>query len=258
MIAGKKCILITGAASGIGRATALLFANKGWYVGLYDMNGKGLEALSREIGHGNCCYKTMDVSNTQSVRKGIEHFSKNTGGKMDVLFNNAGIVIMGPLENIDIKEEFRVIDVNLKGVLNCIHASLGVLKNTKESRIINMSSASSLYGTAYLAVYSATKAAISSLSESLNLELGQHGIFVSDIRAPYVRTPLLEKDVKAPSIEKLGIGLVPNDVAKTVFKASKSRKIHNDTRGIKPLLVLLILPGFVRNILLKLLLLPSK
>ena len=177
---------------------------------------------------------------------------------MDVLFNNAGIVIMGPLEEIDIKEEFRIIDVNLKGVLNCIHASLGLLKNTKKSRIINMSSASSLYGTAYLAVYSATKAAICSLTESLNLELGQHDIFVNDIRAPYVNTPLLEQKVKAPSIEKLGIHLVPGDVAKTVFKASRSRKIHNDTKGIKPLLVLLLLPGFIKKIVLRLLLLPGK
>jgi len=133
-----------------------------------------------------------------------------------------------------------------------------LLKNTKQSRIISMSSASSLYGTAHLAVYSATKSAISSLTESLNLELDRYGIFVSDIRAPYVNTPLLEQDVKAPSIEKLGIHLVPEDVAKMVFKASKSGKIHNDTRGMKQLLFLLMLPGFVRNKIIKLLLLPDK
>jgi len=124
MTARKNCIFITGAASGIGRATALLFADKGWYVGLFDVNGKGVESLSREIGPSNCCYKAMDVSNTQSVRKGIEYFSKNTGGRLDLLFNNAGIVRMGPLEDIDIKEQFRIIDVNLKGMLNCIHEGL--------------------------------------------------------------------------------------------------------------------------------------
>lgn len=253
----RKCIFITGAASGIGRETALFFANKGWYTGLYDVNTKGLETLSKEIGTDNCCYKRMDVSDIVSVKKGIDHFSKHTNYRMDVLFNNAGIIRMGPLENISISETYNIVNVNLIGILNCIYEGLDLLKKTKGARIINMSSASSLYGTPHLAVYSATKAAISSLTESLNLELEKYGIFVNDVRALYVETPLLDQKVKAPSIKKLGVRLMPRDIAKVVYMATTSGKIHNDTKGIKPLLFLLMIPTteFLRNKILKMLML---
>ncbi len=254
----RSTILITGAASGIGRATAILFAKNGWYIGLYDVNAKDLGTLAREIGHENCCHKAMDVTNIVSVRKGVEHFSRNTGGRMDVLFNNAGVVWMGAFDEIGPEKQSLVIDVNLKGVINCTHAALRLLKDTKSSRVIIMSSASSIYGTPYITVYSATKAAVSSLAESLNLELGRQGIFVCDVRAPYVRTPLLEQKIQAPSIGKLGIHLVPEDVANTVWKAAHGCRLHNDTKGMKPLLFLMLLPNFMRKILFKYLLLPDK
>ncbi len=254
----KKTILITGAASGIGRATALFFASKGWYTGLYDVNEPDLKRLGDEIGQQNCCFSRMDVSDMTSVKKGMEHFSQHTGGSMDILFNNAGIIRMGLLEEIPVEECHDVIDVNLRGVVNCISAGLPLLKHTGGSRIINMSSASSLYGTAYLAVYSATKAAVGSLTESLNLELDQYGVHVCDVRAPYVNTPLLNRDIKAPSIDNLGVKLSPEDVARTVWKASRGRKIHYDTRGVFPLLVLRQFPAFTRQFVLSIILLPRK
>ena len=238
----KKCIFITGAASGIGRATALHFSRNGWYVGNYDLNIRGLESLGREIGEDKCCYQIMDVTSMDSVKKAVEHFSENTNGRMDVLFDNAGIIRMGSMESIDIDDTYKIIDVNFKGVLNCIYSSLDLLKNTENSRIINMSSASSLYGTAHLAVYSATKAAVNSLSESLNLELERHGISVSDVRAPYVETPLLEQTTRAPSINKLGVKLTPEEVAEIVYRAANGRKIHYNTKGIKQLQLLLMIP----------------
>ncbi len=253
---GKKCIFITGAASGIGRATALLFAERGWFVGLYDVNGKGLEALSVEIGKGSCCHAHMDVADLGSVKKAVDHFSKRTGGNMHVLFNNAGIIEMGAHESIPIEKQIRIVDTNLKGLLHCAHAGLPLLKNTENARIINMSSASSLYGTAHMAVYSATKAAVSSLTESLNLEFEKLGIFVCDVRSPFVRTPLLERDVKAPAIDKLGVHLMPEEVARVVWKATQRKRIHNNTRGIMSLLVLLKLPNFIRMKVIKYLLLP--
>ncbi len=249
----KKNILITGAASGIGRATALYFARKGWYVGLYDLNLKGLESLSREIGNNNCCYQDMDVSSLATVKKAVEHFAKNTGGSMDVLFNNAGIIRMGPLDDINISDSHLIIDVNLKGILNCVYLSLPLLKKSDDPCIINMSSASSLYGTANMAVYSATKAAVSSLTESLNLEFDRYGIFVTDVRAPFVETPLLAQGTKAPSIKKLGINLVPEDIAQAVYKAALRRKIHNNTKGIRQiqLMLMLPLPEIIRKRILK-------
>lgn len=248
-----KNILITGAASGIGRSTAQYFASKGWYVGLYDVNISGLETLSREIGNRNCCYKVMDVSSISSVKNAVEHFSKKTGGVMNVLFNNAGIIRMGPMDSINIGDSHKIIEVNLKGILNCIYASLNLLKTTDDSCIINMSSASSLYGTANMAVYSATKAAVSSLTESLNLEFKKYGIFITDVRAPFVETPLLEQKSQAPSIKKLGINLTPAEVARVVYKSVKRKKVHNNTRGIMKLQMLLMipLPEFIKIKILK-------
>jgi len=251
----RKTIFITGAASGIGRSTAVLFAKKGWFVGAYDVDEERLASLSEEIGEDNSCYRKMDVSDLGRVREAVEHFSGFTSGEMDVLFNCAGILRMGPHAKLPIEEQYLIVDVNLKGILNCINASFELLKRTEGARIINMSSASSLYGTAELAVYSATKAAVSSLTESLNLEFERYDIHVNDVRAPYVDTPLLRRNVNAGSIERMGVKLKPEDVSEVVWRASKNKKLHNDTKGVGQLVLMLSLPYFIKRGILKALLL---
>ena len=247
----RETIFITGAASGIGRSTASFFARKGWFVGAYDIDEQGLASLCEEIGSDNSCCRKMDVTELGSVREAVEHFSGFTGGEMDVLFNCAGILRMGPHAKLPIEDQYLIVDVNLKGILNCINASFELLKRTEGARIINMSSASALYGTAELAVYSSTKAAVSSLTESLNLEFERYDIHVSDVRAPYVDTPLLERNVKAGSIEKMGVSLKPEEVSEVVWKASKRRRIHNHTKGVGPLVLMLSLPSFIRRRILR-------
>ena len=251
----RETIFITGAASGIGRSTAVLFASKGCFVGAYDTDVEGLASLGEELGGDNSCFRKMDVADFGSVREAVEHFSSFTGGEMDVLFNCAGILRMGPHAKLPLKEQYLIVDVNLKGVLNCINASFELLKRTEGARIINMSSASSLYGTAELAVYSATKAAVSSLTESLNLEFERYDIHVSDVRAPYVDTPLLQRNVNAESVERMGVKLKPEDVSEVVWRASKRKKLHNDTKGVGQLLFMLSLPSFIKRRILKALLL---
>lgn len=102
-MSSRKNIFITGAASGIGRETALYFARQGWFVGIVDVNRMGLLSLQQEIGEGNCCVGLMDVTNVQDVKEAVSAFTSKTGGKMDVLFNNAGIVRMGPNEEITLR-----------------------------------------------------------------------------------------------------------------------------------------------------------
>ena len=234
----KKTILITGAASGIGRATALLFAREGWYVGLYDIDQGKLDALATEIGQTRCCYGRMDVSDPASVRQAIESFVEHSGGSLRVLFNNAGILKAGFFKELSLDEQLRIVDVNLKGVINCTHVALPYLKTSKDARVINMSSASSVYGTAHLAAYSASKAAVSSLTESLNMELEAEGVHVYDIRVPYVQTPLLESGTRAASLDSMGAKLSPEDVAGLVYRSLKSRSVHYDSTGMWPLLML--------------------
>lgn len=223
----RKTIFITGAASGIGRETALLFAREGWFVGIFDRDEEGLLSLKSNIGADHCLLKVMDVTDPKSVGNTMEAFAGATNGRMDVLFNNAGVLRMGPNENIPLKNQQEVVDVNLKGVLNCIHYALPCLKNTAGSRIINMSSASAFYGIPELAVYSATKHALSALTEALDLELEPYGLSVCDIQAPYVQTPMiLAAEKKAFSVNKKGIKLAPDQIAAAVWKAAHRKKLH--------------------------------
>ena len=88
---GRKSIFITGAASGMGRETAKLFHEKGWFVGGFDVNLDGLRTLEQELGSDNCLIRRLDVSSKPDFDEAIAAFSEETGGKMDLLFSNAGI-----------------------------------------------------------------------------------------------------------------------------------------------------------------------
>ncbi len=223
----QRSILITGAASGIGRSTAILFASKGWYVGGFDLDQAGLDSLRAEIDPNLCFCRFMDVADPGSVKGSLAALSSRTGGRLDVLFNNAGIIRMGPFQDINLDDQLDIVDVNLKGVITVTHAALPLLEKTPGAHIISMASTSAVYGIPELAVYSATKHAICGLTEALDLELEKYGISVSDIVAPYVRTPLVtEARRRAYSVEKTGIKLRPEQVAAVVWKAAHRHKLH--------------------------------
>jgi len=223
----RKSIAITGAASGIGKATAEMFFSKGWYVGLFDINEKDLTSLFSKFDEKSACMRKMDVSDPESVKDAIHFFSEKTDGKMNVLFNCAGILQMGHHEKIPLKTQKKIVDINLTGMLNCIDASFHILKNTDGSRIINMSSGSAIYGTPELAVYSSTKFAVRGLTEALNIEFEDQGIWVCDIMAPFVNTPMIMKAVqKASSVSNLGVWVSSDQVAGIVWKAAHGRRVH--------------------------------
>ena len=225
----KKSILITGAASGIGRETALFFAKKDWYVGLFDIDEQGVARLESEIGKDNCFSGVMDVADEKSVQKGIDGFANKTKGKLNVLLNNAGILKFGLFENVQLKDHLQIVDVNIKGCLSCIYYCLPYLKKTTDARIINMSSISSIYGAPELSVYASTKHALSAMTEALDIELEPHGIVVCDIKPPYVKTPMLKGGENSKSLKILRvIGGQTNakKIAKTVWKAANKNKLH--------------------------------
>ena len=121
-------LFITGAAKGIGAATARLFVNKGWFVGLGDVDEKGLQQMEEELGAENVCCCVMDVTDVESVRKAFEKFAEHTGGKMDTLLNNAGILYAGPFDEISLEQHKRLIDINFFGVVNCAHQAIPYLE----------------------------------------------------------------------------------------------------------------------------------
>ncbi len=247
----RKTIFITGAASGIGLATAQLFAKKGWFVGLMDINEVGLTKLQDELGKSDCFSQTGDVTDINSFRKAVEAFARETGGRMDVLFNNAGILCFGRFESVPVENSRRTVEVNLIGVLNGIHCSLEYLKGTRGSRIISMASTSALYGIPDLMVYSATKRALCAVTEGLDIELEQYGIKVSDIVAPYVKTPMvLDAPEKPFSVERMGVKIEPSQVALTVWKAVQRHKLHRRIGTPTHLLSALfwLIPGVKKSI----------
>lgn len=224
----NKTIFITGAGSGIGREVAKRFADKGWFVGLYDINEQSVKALAEGFGEERCCYGRMDVTKREEVERSLEAFAEVTGGRLDVLYNCAGILRIGHFERVSIQAHIAHINVNLAGLVRVTYAAFPLLAGTSGARVINMSSASADYGTPDFASYSASKFGVRGLTEALNLEWRRHGIHVCDIMPPFVRTPLL-KDAPEDltSIQRLGVRLTPQNVARTVHRAAVGRrKVH--------------------------------
>jgi len=171
----------------------------------------------------------MDVADPDSVQKGVDAFALKTDGKLNVLLNNAGILKIDLYEKVELKTHLQIVDVNLKGPLNCIYYSLPYLKKTTDARIINMSSISSLYGVPEFAVYSSTKHAVSAITEALDIELEPYGIKVCDVKPPFVKTPMIEgaENVKSLKTTKfLGGHTNAGKIAKTVWKAAHRNKLH--------------------------------
>src|SRR5215470_4838361 len=188
---GRKSIFITGAASGMGRETARLFRQKGWFIGAYDVNADGLRALEKELGPDNCVVRRLDVTDKADYECAIAEFGKATGGKMDILYNNAGIGVGGYFDEIPFDDLMVVVRVNFIGVLIGIHCAIGLLKATPNSLCFTTSSSSATYGMPRIAVYSATKHAVKGLTEALSIEFARFGVRVSDVLPGLIDTAIL-------------------------------------------------------------------
>jgi NAD(P)-dependent dehydrogenase (short-subunit alcohol dehydrogenase family) len=217
--ASRRAAFITGAASGIGRATATLLAKQGWFVGLADIDDAALAALAQELGgpqHAWSC--RLDVTSEADWQTALTGFFAHAG-RLDLLVNNAGILISGPFTANPLARHHALVDVNVKGVLNGCHLAKPYLMRTPGARVINLSSASAEYGQASLATYSATKFAVRGLTEALNVEWQADGIRVMDVMPLFVHTAMVE-GMDAPSVRRLGVHLTPEHVAGVVLKAA--------------------------------------
>ncbi|MES2684080.1 MAG: SDR family oxidoreductase [Pseudomonadota bacterium] len=219
MSKSRKSIFITGAAAGIGRATALRFAAAGWRVGLYDIDLMGVKALASEIGPQAVAGK-LDVTNAAGFAKALADFSEPPGDRLDVLFNNAGVLSTGDFETMPLARCHALIDINAKGVVNGCHAALPYLRAAK-GRVINMASASAIYGAPAFAVYSASKFFVRGLTEALNIEWARQGVYVCDVMPLFVDTPMVQGVADKPqSIKNLGVRLTAEDIAALVYRAA--------------------------------------
>lgn len=224
---GRKSIFITGAASGIGRATARKFAGEGWYVGAFDVNADGLAALKAELGADNVFTRTLDVVDRTDYQAALDAFAAETGGTMDILFNNAGIGRGGPFDEMVWEDVLAVVNVNFIGVMNGIHLAMPLLKATKDSLCFTTSSSSATYGMANIAVYSATKHAVKGLTEALAIEFKRYGIRAADTLPGLIDTAILPDAAKANAPTDGMFRLIqPSEVAEAVWRAYATDKIH--------------------------------
>lgn len=220
-------ILITGAAAGIGFAAARRFAREGWEVGLMDLNEAALAEAAAAVGDHCTGTWVVDVTDEQAVAEAVGEFARQGDGRLDVLLNSAGILRIGPFAELSPGAHHQTFAINVNGTINVCHAAYPWLRDTAGARVINMSSASALYGVPQLASYSASKFAVRGLTEALNIEWAGDDIQVCDIMPPFVRTTMLtSQQVQPPIIERMGVNLVAEDVAEAIWQSLTSEEVH--------------------------------
>jgi 3-oxoacyl-[acyl-carrier protein] reductase len=186
----NKVTVITGAGSGIGKETALLFAKEGAKVVVADVNEKAGEETVVEIKkNGEGFFVKLDVSNREQSKQMVKTTLEKYG-KIDVLINNAGIVQDAFLSKMTEEQWDKVINVNLKGVFNCTQAVVEVMMNQGNGVIINTSSIVGLEGNVGQVNYAATKAGLIGMTKTLAKELGKKGIRVNAVAPGFIATPM--------------------------------------------------------------------
>ena len=232
----RRSIFITGGGSGIGRAVAQHFAARGWFIGLADISQSGMDETEALLPANSCYKHRLDVRERTAWDEALAAFSVAAGGRIDVVFNNAGIGTGGLLEELDKGEIDTLIDINFRGVVYGAQAALPHLKNSAPgSALINTASAAALYGSGGLALYAATKFAVRGLTEALDTEWQEHGITVASLMPSFIDTGILVGPAnkhsnmsKRDSVIKAGMEFTPVEVAaEIVWQAvHKGGKLH--------------------------------
>lgn len=222
-----KVALITGASSGLGRATALMFAEAGIKVALVARRQQLLDGLKKEIDHigGTAEFFAADVANEDEAKASAE-WALNTFGAVDILVNNAGIVRPGTVETQDSQQWRDTFNINVLAVMYMTQALLPSMKNRGSGHIVNVSSnAAKIPGGASQSSYAASKYAITALSSSLRKETAADGIRVTIIEPGTTETGVAESipDEKLRGAMEVHmhneINMQPEDIAGAILYA---------------------------------------
>tara|TARA_B100000029_G_scaffold515716_1_gene624189 strand:+ start:36804 stop:37550 length:747 start_codon:yes stop_codon:yes gene_type:complete len=228
-----KNTLITGAASGIGKSTAIRLANEGAKLILIDSNKSGLLKINKELKDHTLESKTLDISDNQSIKDLFIDINKKYK-KLDVLINVAGILRFDHSENVILNDWKHIIDVNLTGTFFMCRYALPLLLKSKGS-IVNVSSTAAIGSHAWTAAYSASKGGISAFSKTLAVEYGMKGLNVNCVCPASVETPMstgsnLPKDIDRRLLKKImpldGVNRSPDDIASAIAFLASNDAIH--------------------------------
>ena len=189
--------IITGGASGLGADMAAALINQNYFVGIMDINRQQTEERAARLGT-NCLPLIASVSDPQAVEAAFEIF----GEAPDLLINNAGIVRFGRLHEQSIDAYRQVIDTNLLGATICSKIAAGGMVARGSGHIINISSVNGIHPAPGVGLYAATKAALSSLTQLMSIELGPMGVRVNAIAPGFIDAGMSSEFFKDPRVRK--------------------------------------------------------
>ena len=238
----SKVVLITGASSGIGKSIATFLSEKGYKVYGTSRNPKNIENFSFEL-------IALDVLKVDTINSAIDLIIKKEG-RLDVLVNNAGMGITGPIEDTPTDEMRAVFNTNLFGAIDVMKAALPQMRKQKSGTIVNVTSIAGYMGLPFRGLYSATKGALETITEATSMEVKPFGInvvcvapgdFATNIAAGRYHTPVFEKSAYKENYQMnlnlmdahVSGGMDPLEMAKAVHKIiiSKNPKIHYKVGG---------------------------
>lgn len=218
---------ITGASSGIGEATAVTLARAGAAVSLAARRGDRIEELAKRIeaDGGRALAIETDVADEAQANAFVAR-TKEELGRVDVLVNNAGVMLLGPVIGADTSEWRRMIDVNLLGLLYCTHAVLPIMGEQGSGHIVNVSSVAGRFANFGSAVYNLTKFGVNAFSEALRQEVVAANVKVTVIEPGMVETELLSHNTHPMVLEaanrmkeEVGTPLTSEDIAEAILYA---------------------------------------
>ena len=231
----RKTIFITGGGSGIGRAVAQKFGTEGWFVGLADIDEAGMRGTAALLPAGASSLHKLDVRDRGAWDTALAACAALSGGRIDVVFSNAGIPLGGQIIEHSETEIERCLDINLKGVIFGAQAAHRWLKaSAPGSCLLNTASAAGIYGTPGASIYAATKFGVRAVTECLDAEWHEDGIKVRDLMPGFIDTPLLDhapnhttnEDIRG-RVTEAGLEISPvSDVADAAWAAVHGEKLH--------------------------------
>ena len=225
----NRVVLITGAASGIGAATALEVVAKGGIPVLVDCDAEPLANMAQQCGP-QTLHWVADVTQLQAMQQVVEQTLLNLG-RIDIVFANAGVAAFGPIAYIEPDAWKRCIEVNVFGVFNTIRAALPAIMQQRGYVLINASS-SSFAHPPVMSAYAASKSAVEAMGNSLRIEMAAHGVGVGVVHAGWVRTPLVTEGALHPGFVRLRATMPgpmnsetsPEETARVIVQGMLNRK----------------------------------
>ena len=229
----NKIAVVTGAASGIGKSTAVRLDSEGAIVIIVDINENQLKETEKLLSNKNSSAKILDIANINDIKSFFQTLKKDYK-KLDCLINVAGILRFDNSHEVQIDDWKKIIDVNLTGTFFMCNQALPMLLESKGS-IVNVSSSAALGSHAWTAAYSASKGGISAFSKTLAVEYGIKGINVNCVCPASVTTPMstkvnLPKDIDDRLLTKImpidGVNRSPDDIASSIAFLASDDAIH--------------------------------